>query len=147
MIPVDFLSIVFVGNPNEDAPPGENEIRLPAGADPDAPLHPRAAGIIERVGRAGRISKEFAGLLTAAGLRTASAAPDDGNARAKHELSFHSPRHTATSLLKNAGIPQSVVMDYIGYDSADVSHGYTHTGREAMEKAAAAFPPLGGCCG
>ena len=65
-----------------------------------------------------------------------------GHARAKYELSFHSLRHTATSLLKNAGIPQSVVMDYIGHDSADVSHGYTHTGREALEKAAAAFPVL-----
>ena len=56
-----------------------------------------------------------------------------GDARAKYELSFHSLRHTATSLL---------VMDYIGHDSADVSHGYTHTGREALEKAAAAFPVL-----
>jgi len=27
-------------------------------------------------------------------------------------------------------------------DSADVSHGYTHTGREALEKAAAVFPAL-----
>ena len=45
-------------------------------------------------------------------------------------------------LFRRSGDPQSVVMDFIGHDSADVSHGYTHTGREALEKAAAAFPIL-----
>ena len=125
------------------APPLRSHIAtLPAGDDPQAALHPRAAAILLHTGRAGRLSKEFAGLLTAAGLREASGGPAEGNARAKYELSFHSLRHTATSLLKTAGIPQSVVMDYIGHDSADVSHGYTHTGREALEKAAAAFPVL-----
>lgn len=114
---------------------------LPAGDDPRAPLHPKAAAILATQGRSGMLSKEFAQLLTASGLR-ANIAADEGNARAKYELSFHSLRHTATSLLKDAGIPQSVVMDFIGHDSADVSHGYTHTGREALEKAAAAFPIL-----
>lgn len=114
---------------------------LPAGDDPRVPLHAKAAAIVARTGRSGVLSKEFALLLTAAGLR-ADTAPEEGNARVKHELSFHSLRHTATSLLKTAGIPQSVVMDYIGHDSAGVSHGYTHTGREALEKAAAAFPEL-----
>lgn len=124
------------------APPLRTHIAtLAAGDDPRAPLHPKAAAVIARTGRSGILSKEFADLLTAAGLR-ADIAAEDGNARAKHELSFHSLRHTATSLLKTAGIPQSVVMDYIGHDSADVSHGYTHTGREALEKAAAAFPEL-----
>ena len=124
------------------APPLRAHIAaLPAGDDPRALLHPRAGAVVGRTGRSGSLSKEFAALLTAAGLR-ASAVPEEGNARARYELSFHSLRHTATSLLKTAGIPQSVVMDYIGHDSADVSHGYTHTGREALEKAAAAFPAL-----
>jgi len=124
------------------APPLRSHIAgLPAGDDPRAPLHSRAAEIVSRTGRTGVLSKEFAALLTAAGLRS-SVAAEEGNARVKYELSFHSLRHTATSLLKTAGIPQSVVMDYIGHDSADVSHGYTHTGREALEKAAAAFPAL-----
>ena len=125
------------------APPLRSHITtLPAGDDPRAPLHPKSADIVARTGRSGMLSKEFALLLTAAGLRAATATAEEGNARIKHELSFHSLRHTATSLLKTAGIPQSVVMDYIGHDSADVSHGYTHTGREALEKAAAAFPVL-----
>ena len=113
---------------------------MTAGDDPSAPLHPVAAAIVEK-GRAGPLSKSFGDLLEAAGLRVHAAA-EAGNARARYPLSFHSLRHTATSLLKAAGVPQSVVMNYIGHDSADVSHGYTHTGREAMEKTAAAFPTL-----
>ena len=105
---------------------------MTVGDDPKAPLHPKAAAVLKAGGRSGPLSKAFASLLEAAGLRIAAAA-EKGDARAKYELSFHSLRHTATSLL---------VMDYIGHDSADVSHGYTHTGREALEKAAAAFPVL-----
>jgi integrase len=115
---------------------------LKAGDDPKEPLHPLACERLKKSGRAGKLSDQFADILTAAGLRDDSLTPEKGHARAKHELSFHSLRHTATSLLKTAGIPQSVVMDFIGHDSADVSHGYTHTGREALEKAAAAFPAL-----
>ena len=123
------------------APLQAHVAKLPAGDDPKAPLHPKAAAVLKDGGRSGPLSKAFASLLEAAGLRIAAAA-GKGYARAKYELSFHSLRHTATSLLKNAGIPQSIVMDSIGHDSADVSHGYTHTRREALEKAAAAFPVL-----
>lgn len=114
---------------------------MDAGDDPKAHLHPHCADILEKKGSATKLSLAFAGILSAAGLRSAGKA-EGGFARARHELSFHSLRHTATSMLKDAGIPQSVVMDYIGHDSADVSAGYTHTGREALEKAAAAFPHL-----
>ncbi len=109
--------------------------------DPKAPLHPKAAALIQAQGRAAPLSKAFATILEAAGLRTEKDGQKTG-ARTAYELSFHSLRHTATSILKEAGIPQSVVMDFIGHDSADVSAGYTHTGREALEKAAAAFPAL-----
>ena len=114
---------------------------LPSSDDTKAPLHPAACEVVRRLKKSGLLSNQFADLLTTAGLRTAIEADED-NARAKYELSFHSLRHTATSLLKAAGIPQSVVMSYIGHDSADVSHGYTHTGREALEKAASALPAL-----
>jgi integrase len=113
---------------------------MKVGEDAKAPLHPTAFAIIQK-GRAGPLSKSFGDLLEAAGLRIPTTA-DKGNARAKYDLSFHSLRHTATSILKEAGIPQSVVMDFIGHDSADVSAGYTHTGREALEKAANAFPTI-----
>ena len=111
-------------------------------SDPKAPLHPAAFALMNRVGRAGTLSKQFGELLESAGLRASKTEPEEGNARAKHELSFHSLRHTATSLLKAAGIPQSVVMAFVGHESTDVSQGYTHTDREALEKAAAALPQL-----
>lgn len=124
------------------APPLRTHIAtLPAGDDPATPLHPNAAGIVRRAGRTARLSIEFGKLLVAAGLR-AEQGPKDGYARATHSLSFHSLRHTATSLLKTAGIPQSVVMSYIGHESEEVSAGYTHVDRESLEKAAAALPVL-----
>src|SRR5260370_24957336 len=34
------------------------------------------------------------------------------------EVTFHSLRHTAVTLLKDAGVPQAVVQELIGHDSA-----------------------------
>jgi site-specific recombinase XerD len=51
-------------------------------------------------------------------------------------------RHTATSLLKNAGISSSVVQEFVGHDSATVSQNYTHIETESLRKAANALPDL-----
>jgi len=55
-----------------------------------------------------------------------------------NEISFHSLRHTAASLLKNAGVSDVVARDIIGHDSAAVSASYTHidqqTERSALDK-------------
>lgn len=58
------------------------------------------------------------------------------------QLSFHSLRHTAVTLLKEAGIPAAVVMEMIGHDSEKMSEHYTHVGQEAMRKAAEALPDV-----
>jgi hypothetical protein len=46
---------------------------------------------------------------------------ETGNGRSRrrviNEVSFHSLRHTATSLLKNAGVSEAVAMDIIGHES------------------------------
>ena len=128
------------------APPLLAHLGTLAGCDdPNAPLHPRASASVARTGRAGKLSNEFGSLLVSAGLRLPvpkNQGKGRTGARTQNELSFHSLRHTATSCLKEAGIPPSVVMDYIGHDSAQVSQGYTHTGREALQRAAAAMPSL-----
>jgi len=62
--------------------------------------------------------------------------------RAGNELSFHSLRHTAVSLLKDAGIPQAVVQELIGHESEAMSALYTHVGSEALRKAASALPAI-----
>jgi integrase len=50
--------------------------------------------------------------------------------------------HTAVSLLKDAGVPDAVVMVLVGHESATVSHRYTHVGKEALARAAAALPEI-----
>ena len=56
--------------------------------------------------------------------------------------SVSSCSNSAVSLLKDAGIPQAAVQELIGHDSEQMSALYTHVGREALEKAAAALPEI-----
>ena len=114
---------------------------LPAGDDPKAPLHPKAFAAVAVAGRAVTLSNQFGGILAAAGLAKARTHQATGKGRATRrepsELSFHSLRHTATSLMKNAGISSAVVQDIIGHDSAEMSAHYTKiesaTKRTALE--------------
>jgi len=62
--------------------------------------------------------------------------------RAANGLSFHSFRHTAVSLLKDAGIPEAVVMELVGHESKAMSAHYTHVGTEALAKAVATLPAI-----
>ena len=119
---------------------------LPVTDEPGSPLHPKAFAIMKRQGILGNVSNQFADLLAAAGLREKLLHRRTGNGRSgrriSNDLSFHSLRHTAVSLLKDAGVPQAVVQELIGHDSKAMSALYTHVGREAMEKATAALPEL-----
>src|SRR5262245_45992040 len=68
---------------------------LPVSDDPQAPLHPRAYGVLETQGRTGGLSNQFADLLAQAGLRAPARRVKKG-AGDKDEpsgLSFHSLRH------------------------------------------------------
>ena len=62
--------------------------------------------------------------------------------RQGQELSFHSLRHTSVSLLKDAGVPDAVVMALVGHNTAAMSRHYTHVGKEALAKAARALPEI-----
>jgi len=119
---------------------------LPTGERPGAPIHPKAFAIMQRQGRSGNLSNQFSDLLAQAGLRGRAPRSSRGIGRsarrASNELSFHSLRHTTVSLLKEAGIPESVVMELVGHDSEQMSAHYTHTGEEALRKAAAALPAI-----
>ena len=121
-------------------------LSLAASDDPKAPLHPRAFKTVKRQSRTGTLSNQFAALLADAGLRVrvdhSGKGKGRGARRSRGEVSFHSLRHTAVSLLKDAGIPEAVVMEMVGHDSEQMSAHYTHVGREALEKAAAALPEL-----
>src|SRR5260370_19448132 len=84
---------------------------LPSSDDLNAPVHPRAYDIIKVQGKSGHLSNQFADLLAQAGLRS-KAPPRKTHGRgrgARREgvgnLSFHCLRHTAVTLLKEAGVP------------------------------------------
>ena len=117
---------------------------LPSSDDPRAFLHPRAAASIERRNSSAGVSQQFGELLELAGLRPLKArrASGAGTRRSFAPLSFHSLRHTAVSLLKDAGIPQATVMELVGHSTVEMSALYTHVGRESLERAAAALPAL-----
>lgn len=129
------------------APLRDHLLTLPISDKPHAPVHPRANAIVNsQEGRVGTLSNAFGDLLAQAGLRTALAKESTGRGRANTrkgmDVSFHSIRHTSVSLLKDAGIPDAVVMAIVGHSSSAMSHRYTHVGKESLAKAAAALPEL-----
>jgi integrase len=121
-------------------------LSLKSSDDPTAPLHPRAYELVEKQGRANTISNQFVDLLVQTGLRQKRTHQGRGIGRgAKREssaLSFHCLRHTAVSLLKDAGVPQAVVQELIGHDSEAMSALYTHVGEESLRRAASALPEI-----
>jgi integrase len=133
------------------APPLRAQIEnLPAGDDPHQPLHPRAFASVEKSGGVNTLSRQFRELLADAGLatpkahRTTKAAPGRDGPRELSQISFHSLRHTATSLMKTAGVNASVVMDIIGHESEAVSAYYTHIDEETKRRAIAMLPAISG---
>lgn len=117
---------------------------LPAGDLPKAPIHPKAAELAQV--NVSTLSRQFGELLADLGLTEArSHGAQEGSKgraalRAKSELSFHSLRHTATSLMKNAGVSPAIVQDIIGHESAEISAHYTHVEHDAKKKALEALP-------
>lgn len=125
----------------------EHLLMLSAPDKLNAPVHPEAHRIVtSQNGRVGTLSNAFADLLAQAGLRVPRTSESTGKGRSNRrrgmDISFHSLRHTSVSLLKDAGIPDAVVMAMVGHSSASMSHRYTHVGKEALSKAPASLPQL-----
>lgn len=109
----------------------------------DSPfVHPKSARRAET--GIGGVSNLFAKILIKAGIRDADAEPRErvGSRRESRGPSFHSLRHTTVTLLKEAGIPQSVVMELVGHESAQMSAHYTHVGEAALLAAVNSLPAL-----
>lgn len=121
---------------------------LPAGDDPKAPLFPRAYAVAIDGKMSGRNSKQFHAILVQCGLSRPQKQKSDEKSkgrsarRVQNELSFHCLRHTATSLLKNAGVSEVVARDIIGHDSAAVSANYTHVDEDTKRKAVDLLPDI-----
>ena len=129
------------------SPLREHILSLPAPDDPRASVHPHAFETIHsQGGRVGTLSNEFGDLLVSAGLRESWSYRSRGTGRAGKraglDVSFHSLRHTAVSLLKDASVPDAVVQALVGHESSAMNHRYTHVCKEALAKAAKTLPEI-----
>ena len=109
---------------------------------PNAPLFPEADACT-----VSQNSKAFAKILVAAGLRKElpnhKGAGKGRNAkREASEVTFHCLRHTATSLLKNAGVSDVVAREIIGHKTEAISRAYTHIESKTMKRAIDALPDV-----
>jgi integrase len=131
------------------APPLQKHVeQLEAGDDPRQPLHPKAFASLAKSKKVGTLSRQFYELMAQAGLaapkvhRKSAAGAGRSGRRNVSEISFHALRHTATSLMKNAGISSAIVQDIIGHDSAAISANYTHIDEATKRVAMNAMPAL-----
>lgn len=121
---------------------------LAAGDNPRAPLFPTAFPLAARPGGTSMLSQQFHGLLVSAGLAPARPPKCIGKGigrrapRERSQISFHSLRHTATSLLKAAGVSEAVARDIIGHESAEISRHYTHVDDESKRAAVDKIPDI-----
>lgn len=58
--------------------------------------------------------------------------------------SFHSLRHSAVSLLREAGAPLSVTMAIVGHSTLAIHDTYSHAGEAALKQAVASMPTVMG---
>jgi integrase len=131
------------------APPLRKHIEtLPAGDDPSQPLHPNAHMSVTKSGKVGTLSRQFYEIMVEAGLvapkkhrKSDDCEGRDGRKRMS-EICFHSLRHTATSLMKNAGVSAVIVQDLIGHESAAISANYTHVDESVKRSALASLPDI-----
>jgi len=114
--------------------------------DPKQPLFSRAHSTVARTGLVGALSAQFYDIMAAAGLVESRSHQKTGEGRSvrrkQSEISFHCLRHTATSLMKNAGISPAIVQEFIGHDSPAMSAHYTHIETSALRKAAESLPDI-----
>jgi integrase len=109
-----------------------------AGDDPRGNLTPELAS---RAGKGdGNLSKQFARLMDSAAVDRGST--KEKGRRAFSKKSFHSLRHSFTSHLANAGVPDEVRMRLTGHSSEEVHQRYTHMELQPLRDAIGKLPSL-----
>jgi integrase len=116
---------------------------LPASDDPNAHVFPKAASYP----KVSTLSGQFHDILVDAGLlevRRYSRSKPKGTSRAREvsEISFHSLRHSAVTLLKAAGVSDFIAREIVGHDSAAVSRQYSHLSTEHKRNAMRNLPDV-----
>jgi integrase len=117
---------------------------LPASDDPNAYLFPRSAAHTDK--RVARLSNQFRDILVEAGLVEArsykTTTKGRSCARESSEISFHSLRHSAVTLLKASGLSDVFAREIVGHESAAISRAYTHLSTEDLRGALQRLPDV-----
>ncbi len=119
-------------------------------------IHPSLAKIAEVKGTGGRqgLSRGFMEIMERAGIVDEAASPPSHDEalvkkggrkgrRVRSRLSFHSFRHTLTSILHNAGVAPEVRQKITGHASLKVHQIYTHTELSTLRDAMELLPSVG----
>lgn len=101
---------------------------------------------LAKCGAQGRngLSTKFRGIMEVAGVnRYLTRKTEDGAARDTAKRSFHSLRHTFTSWLANAEVPEDVRMKMTGHSENTTHRKYTHQQIETLRKGVDRMASLG----
>jgi len=107
---------------------------------PDAPLFPSLAG--RGTGGAHGLSREFAGLITDAGIERRVIRAGEGKGRAVLNLGAHSFRHAFATHLQRGGVPEDLRMRLTGHETKEIARRYTHTELEQLRAAVESLPSV-----
>ena len=86
------------------------------------------------------LSKEFRLLLSQARIEQHEIRKREKGGRCVHALSFHSLRHSFSSLLANAGIPEETRMALTGHTQRETHQRYTHHDLAVLRSAISTLP-------
>lgn len=120
-------------------------LTLKASDDPNGLVHPSLGAQYHRHG-SGVLSNQFINILADCGLRERvshkKTNKDGGVKRKASLLSFHSFRATAVTLMHEAGVPASMVEQWVGHSSKEVNRRYVKHGKEALAQATSKLPRI-----
>ena len=115
---------------------------LPASDNPNAYIFPRSA----RAKRTASLSNQFREIMADAGLVEPRGHESRGKGRSQarepSELSFHSLRHSAVTMLKASGLSDVFAREIVGHESAAVSRQYTHLSTDDLRTAMQRLPDV-----
>jgi integrase len=115
---------------------------LPASDNPNAHIFPRSAS----AKRTGTLSNQFREILVDAGLVEPRTYESTGKGRSHAhemgEISFHSLRHSAVTMLKASGLSDFIAREIVGHESSAVSRQYTHLSTDDLRSAMQRLPDV-----
>jgi integrase len=115
-------------------------LSMPSADDERAHVFPALAA--KRVGGKTGLSKGFLHIMETSGVSSGLTGTRKGKGRRCARRSFHSLRHTFTSLQANAGVSKELRMKLTGHSDEGVHEGYTHLDLPALRKGVDVLPDV-----